>query len=103
MFLLRDLPHETAIRRMLERYPESEVSAVTSCLGLLRVASDLLAAMEAQFRTEKNAPLRLGGWPDVKNETVHFAIEIPGALSWIALPPRFSGPPREPFSPSCFP
>jgi cytochrome d ubiquinol oxidase subunit I len=40
-----------------------------------------LAAMEGQFETERYAPLRIGGLPDVENERTPFAIEIPAALS----------------------
>ncbi|TDO24785.1 cytochrome ubiquinol oxidase subunit I [Pedobacter duraquae] len=43
-----------------------------------------LAAMEAHFHTEKSAPLIIGGIPDEKNETVKYAIEIPGMLSFMA-------------------
>lgn len=43
-----------------------------------------LAAMESQFTTEQGAPLRIGGIPDEKNGTVHFAIEIPKGLSFLA-------------------
>lgn len=43
-----------------------------------------LAAMEAHFKTEKRAPLIIGGIPDEQNKTVHFAIEIPGMLSFMA-------------------
>ena len=43
-----------------------------------------LASMESQFKTEKGAPLRIGGLPNVNNETVPFAIEIPGGLSFLA-------------------
>lgn len=43
-----------------------------------------LAAMESQFRTERAAPLRIGGWPDPAARTVRYAIEIPGGLSWLA-------------------
>lgn len=44
-----------------------------------------LAAMEAQFETERGAPLRIGGIPDVEARETRFAIEIPGALSWLAF------------------
>src|SRR5580704_9844114 len=37
-----------------------------------------LAAMEAHFKTEKFAPLIIGGIPDVKNREVNYAIKIPG-------------------------
>ena len=43
-----------------------------------------LAAMEGQFRTETRAPRRIGGLPDEATETTPGAIEIPGALSWLA-------------------
>lgn len=43
-----------------------------------------LAAMEAHFQTEKNASLILGGIPDEKNQTVSYALKIPGALSYLA-------------------
>ncbi|HSL92837.1 MAG TPA: cytochrome ubiquinol oxidase subunit I [Candidatus Limnocylindrales bacterium] len=44
-----------------------------------------LAAMEGQFRTERGAPLRIGGIPDKDTETTGFAIEIPGLLSLLAF------------------
>lgn len=43
-----------------------------------------LAAMEGQWRTERRAPLRIGGWPDARTETTRWALEIPGALSFLA-------------------
>ena len=43
-----------------------------------------LAAMEAHFETKKNAPLIIGGIPDVKNKQVKYKIEIPGLLSYMA-------------------
>lgn len=42
------------------------------------------AAMEGQFRTQRYAPLRIGGWPDTKAEETRWAIEIPGGLSFLA-------------------
>jgi cytochrome d ubiquinol oxidase subunit I len=42
-----------------------------------------LAAMEGQFRTERSAPLRVGGLPDVDRRETPYAIEIPGALSFL--------------------
>lgn len=44
-----------------------------------------LAAMEGQFRTERGAPLRLGGLPDAESGTTRWALEIPGALSLLAF------------------
>jgi cytochrome bd ubiquinol oxidase subunit I len=44
-----------------------------------------LAALEGQFDTERGAPLRIGGWPDVSAGKTHYAIEIPYALSLLAF------------------
>jgi cytochrome d ubiquinol oxidase subunit I len=44
-----------------------------------------LAAMEGQFRTERGAPLRIGGIPDGEKETTRYAIEIPYGLSLLAF------------------
>ncbi len=44
-----------------------------------------LAALEGQFRTERGAPLRLGGLPDPDAETTRFAVEIPRGLSLLAF------------------
>jgi cytochrome d ubiquinol oxidase subunit I len=43
-----------------------------------------LAAMEGQFKTEKRAPLRIGGIPDVQARETRYAIEIPAGLSILA-------------------
>ncbi|MFD0940814.1 cytochrome ubiquinol oxidase subunit I [Pedobacter boryungensis] len=43
-----------------------------------------LAAMEALYQTQKPAPLLIGGIVDEKNKKVNYAIEIPGALSFLA-------------------
>jgi len=43
-----------------------------------------LAAMEAHFHTQEAAPLIIGGIPDEKNKTVHYAVELPGMLSFLA-------------------
>jgi cytochrome d ubiquinol oxidase subunit I len=43
-----------------------------------------LAAMEAQWRTQTHAPLHIGGIPLPGSERTILAIEIPGALSWLA-------------------
>ena len=44
-----------------------------------------LAAMEGQFRTERGAPLRVGGWPDAERRETPYALEIPRALSLLAF------------------
>ena len=43
-----------------------------------------LAAMEALFVTSQPAPLVIGGFPSVKDRTVHFGIEVPRLLSFLA-------------------
>ena len=43
-----------------------------------------LAAMEAQYKTEARAPLRIGGVPSHEGRTTSYAIEIPGFLSFLA-------------------
>jgi cytochrome bd ubiquinol oxidase subunit I len=44
-----------------------------------------LAALESQWRTERGAPLRIGGLPDAAREETRFAIEIPYGLSLLAF------------------
>ncbi len=42
-----------------------------------------LAAMEADFKTERSVPLIIGGIPDTKTKKVNYAIKIPGLLSFM--------------------
>ena len=43
------------------------------------------AAMEGQFKTERHAPLRIGGWPDTKMPKLPGTpLEIPRGLSFLA-------------------
>src|SRR6185369_5932882 len=44
-----------------------------------------LAALEAQWTTERGAPLRIGGIPDEAREQTRWAIEIPYGLSLLAF------------------
>jgi len=44
-----------------------------------------LAALEGQFRTERGAPERIGGIPDVALLRTRYAIEIPRGLSLLAF------------------
>jgi cytochrome d ubiquinol oxidase subunit I len=43
-----------------------------------------LAAMEGQFQTEKRAPLRIGGLPNVETRRTDYSVEVPAALSFLA-------------------
>jgi cytochrome d ubiquinol oxidase subunit I len=40
--------------------------------------------MEAQFASERGAPLRIGGWPNEAEQRTRFALEIPRGLSLLA-------------------
>lgn len=44
-----------------------------------------LAAIEAQFKTQRGAPLTIGGIPDEDEQITRYAIEIPYALSMLAF------------------
>jgi cytochrome d ubiquinol oxidase subunit I len=44
-----------------------------------------LAAMEAQFQTQRGAPLHIGGIPNSATSTTCCAILIPNGLSWLAF------------------
>jgi hypothetical protein len=44
-----------------------------------------LAAMEGHFKTEKGAPMLIGGWPDEDAKETRYAIKIPYLLSLIAF------------------
>ncbi|HEY6825737.1 MAG TPA: cytochrome ubiquinol oxidase subunit I, partial [Gemmatimonadaceae bacterium] len=43
-----------------------------------------LASLEGQFATQRGAPLRVGGWPNERDEKTSFALEIPYGLSLLA-------------------
>jgi cytochrome d ubiquinol oxidase subunit I len=60
------------------------LSGDISARATARLQPAKLAAMEALFQTERNAPLLIGGWPDVDRQEVRYAIRIPGALSFLA-------------------
>jgi cytochrome bd ubiquinol oxidase subunit I len=44
-----------------------------------------LAALEGQFKTEKGAPLRIGGLPNETTQETAYALEIPYGLSILAF------------------
>jgi cytochrome d ubiquinol oxidase subunit I len=84
-------------RNMFHRHAMAIAFAVGASGAILQPASgDLLgrmlaryqpvklAAMEGQFKTEKGAPLRIGGIPDEDSATTPYAIEIPYGLSLLA-------------------
>lgn len=61
------------------------ISGDVSARAIARTQPAKLAAAEAQFETERGAPARIGGWPDVEARTTRFAIEIPRALSLLTF------------------
>lgn len=60
------------------------ISGDISAKDVAKRQPEKLAAMEAHFHTERNAPLIIGGIPDTANKTVNYAIKIPGLLSLMA-------------------
>lgn len=44
-----------------------------------------LASLEGQFQTQKGAPLRIGGIPDMDARQTRYAVEIPRGLSFLAF------------------
>jgi cytochrome d ubiquinol oxidase subunit I len=72
------------------------LAVASVCLPLMLISGDWaavfvakqqkpkLAAMEALFKTERGAPLIIGGWPDPETGKVRYGIEIPKMLSFLA-------------------
>ncbi len=54
-----------------------------SAVGVSKNQPAKLAAMEAIFETQSNAPLYLFGWVDENNQEVKFGIAIPSLLSYL--------------------
>jgi len=54
-----------------------------SAVGVSKNQPAKLAAMEAVFDDQTNAPLYLFGWVDEDNKKVNFSIAIPGMLSYL--------------------
>ena len=60
------------------------ISGDISAKKLAKYQPIKLAAMEAQWETERGAPLRIGGIPNEDTEETRYALEIPKALSFLA-------------------
>ena len=54
-----------------------------SAVGVSKNQPAKLAAMEAVFDDQTNAPLYLFGWVDSDNQKVNFGIAVPGMLSYL--------------------
>jgi cytochrome d ubiquinol oxidase subunit I len=61
------------------------LSGDLSARQVAQTQPEKLAALEGQFRTERGAPLRLGGLPDADARETRFALEIPKGLSLLAF------------------
>jgi cytochrome d ubiquinol oxidase subunit I len=64
------------------------LSGDVSARAVARLQPAKLAAMEAHFETQAQAPLLLGGIPDVERRQVRFAVKIPSGLSLLAFHDR---------------
>jgi cytochrome d ubiquinol oxidase subunit I len=61
------------------------VSGDFSAREVARTQPLKLAALEGHFRTERGAPLRVGGLPDPEARETRYALEIPRGLSLLAF------------------
>lgn len=91
LMILRDRNREFHLKAF-------KIAAVFACIGALLqpLSGDIsakdvakrqpakLAAMEALYKTEKPAPLLIGGIVNEQDKTVSGAVKIPGALSFLA-------------------
>lgn len=87
-FLLRDrnsLFHQRALGIALTvacvSIPLQIVSGHQSARAVARLQPAKLAAMEAHYRTQTGAPLRIGGIPNDTTRTIDYALSIPSGLS----------------------
>jgi cytochrome d ubiquinol oxidase subunit I len=90
--LLRDRTQEMHRRALAIALAVGGVAAVLQPLSgdvsarhVARHQPAKLAAMEGLFRTQRSAPLHVGGWPDEEARVTRFAIEIPYGLSLLAF------------------
>ena len=81
--------HRTAFRLALGlalvSTPAQIVSGDLSSKHIARHQPVKLAAAEGLFETQTRAPLSIGGLPDVEARELRYAIEIPGALSFMTF------------------
>jgi cytochrome d ubiquinol oxidase subunit I len=61
------------------------ISGDISARSVARHQPAKLAAMEAHFETAAGVPLYIGGWPDMDEKKVRYAIKIPYGLSLLAF------------------
>jgi cytochrome d ubiquinol oxidase subunit I len=90
--LLRDRAHPFHRRALAIALAVGGVASILQPLSghyaaqvVARTQPAKLAAMEGQFRSERGAPLRIGGLPDPASGTTPYALEVPGGLSLLAF------------------
>jgi cytochrome d ubiquinol oxidase subunit I len=64
--------------------PAQLVSGDHSARSVARIQPAKLAAMEANYHTQRGAPLLIGGVPDDNLETTKYAIPVPHGLSFLS-------------------
>lgn len=65
--------------------PLQIVSGDLSAKHVAKEQPTKLAAAEGHFRTERGAPLNIGGWPNMKTLELDYALRIPKGLSILAF------------------
>jgi hypothetical protein len=58
MLQARDLPTPDTLRRVAQRYPDADVSAVTGALTLLRTATELSQVLDAFLEHPRSGQIR---------------------------------------------
>ena len=64
--------------------PLQIISGDFSARSVAKLQPAKLAAMEALYKTQRGAPLRLGGIPDDESKTIRYALTIPRGLSLLS-------------------
>ena len=90
-YLLKNKHHGFATRCISIALPSALIFTLAAALTghdsaqkLVETQPAKLAAMEAHFETtDQPTGLYLFGWPDAKNETVHFGVRLPYLLSFL--------------------
>jgi cytochrome d ubiquinol oxidase subunit I len=74
-----------ALALALVSVPAQIVSGDLSAKYVAEHQPSKLAAAEALFESQNGAPLSIGGWPNLDTQTLDYAIEVPGGLSFLAF------------------
>lgn len=92
LMLLRDKSSALHRKALMIALPVAVVSGLLQPLSGDRSAKEIaveqplkLAAAEGHYVTSRHAPLHLGGLPDDATQTMPWALELPGGLSFLAF------------------